>query len=185
MKNREELDVDEVRPEVWKRIEAQLPNPASQNFFSKYPYLKVAAIVLLSFVVSYGIFQYRHKTDLRQAAVDISHSLGVERPSVWEPELEEMESYYQMEVSRKLDKLGSYDLKAYPFAYQFLEELNHAESSYLDLKKDMIQDGYNEHIIQGMIATYEQKIKILEQLFQHIQQSKTEAQPTSDGFEKL
>ena len=182
--NREQLDVESVPPELWSRIETQLPGASSRNFFSQYPYLKAAAIVFVSVAVSYGVFHYKHMANIKQAAVDLPHTAGAERP-IWEPEVEEMESYYEMEVGKKLDQLKIYNLDSYPFAYQFLEELNYAESSYLDLKKDMIQDGYQEVIIQGMIATYEQKIKILEQLIHHINESNIKTQTVKKGENKL
>lgn len=176
-KNRQALDVEEPRPELWGEIEKKLDNvilPVSprKHFFMRYPYWKVAAIVLVTVGLCYIIFTQH---SMRQRAQVLSGSFTQmtfsKQPGINNPEVMELESYYFMEINQRLDQLEQYELDKYHFVPEFLEELAQAEQSYLDIKQDFLEDGVNERLVSGMIATYELKIKILEQLLQQIQES--------------
>jgi len=182
--HRDELDVETPDPALWDRIQGKLIIPKEKkphkHFFSRYPYIKVAAIVLITVGVCYVIFKLEPWHQSYQLASSFHQLESTERPRTYHPELAEVETYYNMQVQQHMEEIQRYNLKNYHFAPEFLKELKQADASYLDLKKDIHQDGYNEKLINGLIATYELKIKILGELLHQIEQSKEQQIPTTN-----
>jgi len=181
--HRDDLDVDTPRPIVWAQIERELDQKEKgkkgAHFFIKYPYWKMAAIILITVGICYVVFSQKPWKKPMYIAGHLTEQPLNERHEDYHPEFAEVETYYNMKVQQQLDAINQYDLRDFTFAEEFLEEMKQADDSYIELKKDIHEDGYNEQLIHGMIATYEQKIKILEDLLHQIQQSEQQEIPAA------
>ncbi len=181
--HRDDLDVEAPGPKIWDQIEMELATEEkgklSKHFFAKYPYWKMAAIVLITVGICYVIFAQKPWEKPLNIAGHLTEQPFNERPLDYHPEFAEVETYYSMKVQQQLEAIDQYDLRDFNFADEFLQEIKHADDSYVELKKDIYEDGYNEKLINGMIATYELKIKILQDLLHQIEQYKEQEIPVA------
>ncbi len=182
-KHRKEIDLDEPRADLWMDIEEQLRPPAKKHWLSRAPYLKAAAMVFITAGLSYVSFGPRtvlvqevELAPLPSETEEVLMSEIEELPTLEEEpndELEELETYYLMQLAKKQENLDQYNLNNYRFAKQYIQELEVIDRAFKELKEELTQEGLYEYRIEAVVQTYELKIKILEQLLHQIQKSKT------------
>jgi hypothetical protein len=193
---RDELDPDMPGEHLWEGIAAGLPAaPQSKRAlpvrgFHHLPYWKAAAIILLTIGASYFAF---HPNPVGFLAHSSNGSTGGE-PSVLgknagqtsplrDGELAEIESYYLGRFNKRWEELNRYDLRRFQFAGQFMQELEEVDGNYREIREEITQEGYHEHMVEGLIKTYELKIEILESLLKQIKHE--EERKDLDGESRL
>lgn len=176
--NRKGIDLDLPGDDIWAGIEAELGGPPArvkstrEHWFSRAPYWKVAAIVLMTVGISY--FSFRPGPLVSHTSQGITSSETQATESAFSPlpneELAELESYYLGQFNERWEELGQYDLRQFQFTSQFMEELEEVDDNYQELRQEIAEEGYHEQMIEGLIKTHKLKLKILSSLLQKIQQ---------------
>lgn len=181
--NRAEIDLDEPRIDLWMDIEEELHPKVRKHWFSRAPFLKVAAIVLFSVGISYvsfgpaSIFKAKGVENIAEAPSTPASEAELDLfASEEDTELQEVETYYAMQVAKRQQNLEEYNLSEYTFSAQYLEELNSIDAAFEELRQELEQEGLYEHKIEAMVQTYELKIKILEQMLRQIRKAKKKEQ---------
>ncbi len=177
--HRDELDADLPGDAIWEGIAAGLDarrprkRPLREHIFSRAPYWKVAAIVLLTTGASYFSFHPQPTAFLTQVGTESAgDTQGQETQEKAEatafplpdPELAELDAYYLNQFNERWEELHRYDLHRFQFVGQFMQELAEVDHNYRELRQEIAEEGYHRHMIEGLIKTHELKIKILESL---------------------
>lgn len=193
--HRPELDQDLPDDQIWAGIEAGLAErpkrkvrPLREHGFSRAPYWKVAAIILLTIGGSYFAFHphpLRLFTQNQVKNTDEQPSITAAQPQQAEPlpdpEIAELESYYLSQFNERWAELGRYDLRQFQFTGQFMAELEEVDENYQELRQEIANEGYHAHMVEGLIKTYELKIEILESLLKQIKHDEKTMDRDADG----
>lgn len=176
--NRPLLDIEEPDSRVWESLQKKLDRKANTNISFENVYKAVAAVALIA-TVGIGSYQLgKSNRNLMQVADIAQPDWEILLPkSQADSEIQEIETYYAMQIGDRYDELKQYNLSQYDFSKEFLGEMKKVEEAYMEVKADLNSDGYNERLIQGMVATYEARIRILTQLLDRIQEQNQQALP--------
>lgn len=177
-RHRAEIDLDEARDDLWLDIEEQLHPSARVRPFRWASLARTAAVVLISVGASYfsfgpgaSVFSDARTSDPSTPKAEASEAGGLALNNPADQEFEEVEAYYSMQFAKQQKSLEAYDLQAYSFSEQYLEELKQVDEAYQELQEELKEEALFEHRVKTMIQTYELKIRILEQLMQQIRKT--------------
>ena len=195
--HRDELDADLPGDAIWEGIAAGLDarrarkKPLREHVFSRAPYWKVAAIVLLTTGASYFAFHPQPAAFLTHVGTEnAGDTQGQETQEKAEatafplpdPELAELEAYYLSQFNERWEELRRYDLGQFQFAGQFIHELEEVDHNYRELRQEIAEEGYHVHMIEGLIKTHEMKIKILESLLIQIKKDEQSTDRNAENW---
>jgi hypothetical protein len=158
-KNRHEFDRMEPSDRTWKAISEQL-NEGPKSKIGKFPWMKIAAVVILVLAIPTVIYQVKFSGQKQSAqAVQVD-------PEV--QELMEAEAFYAGEVSGKLAEIQKC-YKVYPELKMEIEgDLNELESMYLSLKSDLKENISNKEVIEAMIENNRNRMKLVDDILEQI-----------------
>ncbi len=153
-----QTDIDSI----WDNIEKTLDNEQKKNQFQWKPFLKIAASIVLIFVVGFTAIRFANNSQKYQDGVSLAEI---------SPELAEAEFYYSRLVDEKFALIRSVNNQLDPL---IAREIGVLDSDYQDLKKDLKDNMDNEEVINAMIQNYRLKLQILEQILDNIKPNEKE-----------
>jgi len=182
--HRREIDLDVPRPDLWMDIEEGLQASGKTHWFSRWPYLKVAAVVLITLGLSYvsfgpGFDHPQHQEQTETSSEPEYAPLADATPNIEEEdtEFQELETYYLMKLARQQQSLEPLMKEKQELARAYLDELEQIDQTYEELKRELSQEGPYEYRVKLLIQTYELKLRILKQLQQQILKAKEHEKP--------
>ena len=154
IQNREAFDDAVPGPQLWNRLEKELPQPKIRRI-NIWKITSAAAVALL--LVCIGVIIGMN-----------NNGSGYEQSEAW-AEYQEAENYYSTQVNQKLDQLKKYD-----FDPVIEEDIKQLDDIYGELKNELIQSDHpdKETIIDAMIINYQTKISILERVLEKMEEHK-------------
>lgn len=121
--------------------------------------LSIAASIVL--LVCAGIF-------LQPDDIEVE---GLARVS---PEMEQTQSFFTLAISQELETLKSFeDENSKALIEDTLSRLEILESDYDQLKIDLVESGNDKRVISAMIANFQNRIELLQQVIENIEEIKT------------
>jgi len=121
--------------------------------------LSIAASIVL--LVCAGIFLQTDDTEVEGLA-SVS------------PEMEQTQSFFTTAISQELETLKSFeDADTKALVEDTLERLETLESDYDQLKIDLTESGNDKRVISAMIANFQNRIELLQQVIENIEEIKT------------
>lgn len=151
-----EFDLQEPHSGHLERFERKLNHPKKTNKTS-WKWMSVAASVVLVLGFWLGSNHQKQQLDL----ADVS------------PKMKEVQSYFVNTIHQELKTLEkNRSLETETIIEEALEQLEELEDSYNGFIKELNNDGNSRKIISAMIKNYQQRIEVLENVLQQIEQVK-------------
>ena len=153
-----ENDFDDQEPHSGhlERFERKLNIPTKERKTS-WKWLSVAASVVLVLGFWLGSNHQKQQFDL----ADVS------------PKMEEVQTYFVSTINQELKTLEkNRNLETETIIEEALEELEELEDNYKNFVKELNNDGNSRKIINAMIRNYQQRLDILENVLQQIEDIK-------------
>jgi len=144
---------------LWKDIEGGLDQKHINRIGWK-PILRIAASIVLLFVIGVAIFRFAENTRKYKDGISLAEI---------SPELAEAEYYYSRLVEEKFALIRTNDSSLDPLIIHEFEPL---DSAYQDLKNDLKDNMDNEEVINAMIQNYRIKLQILQQILDNMELNK-------------
>lgn len=149
------FDVHEPHSGHLERFERKL-KPTKRNKLP-WKWMSIAACFVLFLGFWIGKNQQPKQLDL----ADIS------------PKMEETQNYFVNTINRELIVLEKHrSLDTETLIEDVLEELEELEYNYKGFVRELNQNGYDKHIIYGMINNYQKRLEILENVLKQIEEMK-------------
>ena len=161
--HRQQMDVEVPDDAVWEKIDHVL-DQKSRNLWERYPWLKVAAAVLL-FAVALGVVMKTSRNGNTQGIV--ADMPDVELPITAEA-WKDAEAKYESRIEVLMKQIQQVSIADDPQALEYNQQI---ESVNADLNKQrMLIDATTYQPSQGkrMLELYEQKILILNKMTDHL-----------------
>ena len=154
--NRDNFFDESPSDEVWKKIEARLQKEKKIPFrlFWNNNFIKIAAVFLIligSVVVFYNYYLPEKNTSVKDTE-QMDYSLE---------EFQETEDFYIQLISEKKAELYSYKTDSVFLEKDFLKDMDELDNLYLELKKNIHQQNYNEKMVDAAIVNLQLRIHIL------------------------
>jgi len=159
---REEFDVREPDPMLWKKIEA---NIKPRRVIDWRIIASRAAAVLIIFAASYMVHELIDNN---------GRTLSVRKPQqkpakeIIIPELQEAELYYSGLINEKLEEIKPILANCPGIEDELKYDMSELDSLYADLKKDLKDNIANQEVVEAIIENYRLRIAILEELLTEI-----------------
>lgn len=168
--NRELIDRDEPREELWDLIASQLPTPKPEvevrqkvKPFSFRMILQTAAAVLLLGTIGMGLFN--HFSSQKHLELQSLQSSLLDHKQVDSyPDLRKIDSSFVAEANQLLRVINGYDLEKYEFVKPFREELDELDRLHTAQKLRLEREGLSEKLKDEINNTYQDKILLLDKL---------------------
>lgn len=157
--NRHEFDPLEPSDRIWESISGQLDEEPKHKI-RKFPWMKIAAIVILALAIPTVIYQVKFSEQIQSAkAVQADPEIQ---------ELIEAEAYYAQEVSGKMAEINKC-YKVHPEIKVEIEgDLNELEMMYHSLKNDLKENISNKEVIEAMIENNRNRMKLVDEVLEQI-----------------
>jgi hypothetical protein len=140
-----------------KRFEQKLNKPFQKSRKTSWKWMSVAASVVL--VLGFWLGSNHQKGQIELA--DVS------------PKMEEVQNYFVSTINVELKKLEkNRNLDTETVIEEALDALEELEDNYKVFIKELNYDGNTRKIINSMIKNYQQRLQILENVLQQIDQIK-------------
>ena len=140
-----------------KKLEAT--NASSKRNFNMWRPLSIAASIVL--LICAGIFLQGNEPDVEGLA-SVS------------PEMEQTQSFFTSVISQELETLKGFDdADSKLLVEDTLKRLAVLEASYDQLKLDLVESGNDKRVISAMIANFQNRIELLQQVVETIEEIKT------------
>ena len=155
------FDVHETPANHQRRFLEKLntQNAVSKRKLPIWKPLSIAASIVL--LVCAGIFFQADDTEVEGLA-SVS------------PEMEQTQSFFTTAINQELETLKSFedeDTKA--LIQDTVKRLEILESDYDQLKVDLVESGNDKRVISAMIANFQNRIELLQQVVENIEEIKT------------
>lgn len=148
-----EFDVEETPVGHEKRFMERLQakdNVAKPTSFHRWKSLSIAASVAL--LLSLGFYQFKNDNVVSGLAA-VS------------PEMERTESFFITTINQEIEKLKSFeDVESRKLVEDALRSLDVLEQNFEKLKLDLVHSGQDKRVVAAMIANFQSRIEILEQV---------------------
>lgn len=90
------------------------------------------------------------------------------------PEMEQTQSFFTTTINRELSKLEAIeDPELKELINETLIEIDVLETQYNSLRKDLLESGHDSRVIAAMIANFQDRIDLLENISNTIEEIKT------------
>jgi len=156
--NREEMDFKSPRNDLWGDIENQLKDNSKQIKLSKTVVYWRAAAVILLLITSWLVID-KFTTE--------SNGIADVETVVFNPELEEAETFYITLINEKRGEISALS-KKYELGKDFLNEIDRLDLMYSELKQEL-NGGDEDNLVDAMIRNLQLRIEILNQQLKIIQ----------------
>lgn len=156
------FDVHEPHSGHLERFQRKLQQPKRRKL--PWKWMSVAACFVLSLGFWLGSNQQKNQLDLGDM-----------------PNMQETQNYFVNAINFELKNVEKHrSLDTESLIEEALEELEDLEDSYKEFIKDLNENGYNKQTIYAMIENYQQRLEILENLLQQIEELKKPAKINQD-----
>lgn len=163
--NREAFDDLEPMPELWNRIESQLP---ARRIIPWKNYLGRAAAILIIFASGYLFSLYMSSPNQHENSIQAEAGNGMS------PEMNtylEARAYYSGMITTRKDELfhlagSNNDIKKI-----IEEEFALMDKAYKELEQDLADELAGEEVIEAMIQHYRIKLELLEDILHQLKTS--------------
>ncbi len=155
------FDLEETPQGHEKRFMQRLQNaaPSKQKGVSWWKPLSIAASLAL--LITLGIFGLKNN-EVPSDLASVS------------PEMEKAQSFFTTTINQEIEKLKSFeDEDSKKIVADALKRLEVLEANYETLKLDLAESGNDKRVISAMIANFQSRIEILEQVITTIERIKT------------
>lgn len=158
--NRQELERQEPRADLWDDIEAKLP--VSQNT----RVIPMKWMVAASIALVLGLLWWYQNGDAPEEilADEPKENSPMELPS----EVAEVENYYSVQVNQKMNQLEKLDADQ-----ELMNEVENLKTEFESLKKEMGVGADNAVVVEAMIDNYRLRLNLLEDLLNAMDDQKT------------
>jgi hypothetical protein len=164
-KNREELDMLDPSPEIWKGIENELTDRRPGVF----KWLSVAAMIAVVFASAALFYVYEARKNI---AYDGNRAL-VRKADQF---LKETEIYYNGLATELMNEAAPL-LTAHPdIKSELITDLSQVDSICAEIKLDLRDNIANQEVIEALVNNYRIKIRILEEMLDVLKQNETDLQ---------
>jgi hypothetical protein len=172
--NREDFDIQDPDPKIWKRIKGNLQFNSSPGWKQILQKVAVVAIIFAaSYVVNEMVHRYRHGELKASHAAPKGNSV---------PGLTEAEAYYTNLLNQKMDELKPVMANCPALAEELNYDMSELDSVYTDLKKDLKDNMANQEVVEAIIENYRLKIRILEELLSEIKPQEDDCLSKNDRY---
>lgn len=155
--NQEETPTDHEK-RFMERLQA-MENKAKRRSFKLWKPLSIAAALAL--LLTFGFFNKINKAEVSDLA-SVS------------PEMEQTQSFFITTINQEIEKLKSFeDADSQKLVNDALKSLDVLEQNFEKLKLDLAQSGNDKRVVAAMIANFQSRIEILEQVLITIDEIKT------------
>ena len=139
-----------------EKLKSQHPPKTQMSWWKP---LSIAASILLVIGISfYGLIQKEKTADLASIS----------------PEMEKTQSFFVSTINQEIETLKSFqDEDTKHLVQDALKRLEVLEENYEKLKIDLVQSGNDKRVVAAMIANFQSRIDILEQVFSTMEEVKT------------
>lgn len=189
--NREQFDLDEPNPQVWKKVQQNLSPAPKKGKVSAMVILRwsaAAAIIILAGLGTWSLLNKNNSTGGPTVTTGPSSNAASTAP---DDILNEINPTYAKEVYHftQLIELKQSELKQLekenPDLYkQFITDINKLDSSYNALKKDLPANPNREQLLAAMIQNLRLQTELLNQQLQIIQQINQSKQKSHESSSK-
>lgn len=139
-----------------EKLRAQQPDKKSTSWWK---HLSIAASVLL--LLGVGFYSLAPNNDAEGLASVSS-------------EMEKTQSFFVTTINQEIETLKSFkDEDTQHLVEDALKRLDMLEQDYEKLKVDLIESGNDKRVVAAMIANFQNRIDILEQVFNTMEEVKT------------
>ena len=151
--NRLRLDVEDLDPDCWKRIDTSFKKQRQHLFVRR---LSVAASIVLVLAIGSVIYLNQNRNETVQNQMSpLSYT-----------NLAEQETSYLQVINIKVNEIKK---QSVPVAYKsmfddFVHQLQIIDQQYDLYKKELDQHGYSDELIQQIIYNYQLKLSVLQML---------------------
>lgn len=155
IKNRDAFDEDVPSLKVWANIERQMVKERTNRFsIIKVSKIAAAIVFLLSVGATMGVYMTKSNP-----------TSGISQLASIDPELMEMEQFYQEQIQEKMTVLVDYEQQE-----SIKDDFAQLDSTMEELKDELrlAPEGMEEEIIENLIKTYQTKIFILERVLSRL-----------------
>ena len=160
-----DFDIHEPHSGHLDRFEKKLNFPTKQKKNIPWKWMSVAASVVLIFGFWLGSNHQKTQLDL----ADLS------------PKMEETQNYFVSTINQELKELEkNRTLNTEGVIEEALDELEELEDQYKNFVKELNTNGNQKKIIYAMIANYQQRLEILENVLKQIEQIKNPTNNLND-----
>ncbi len=163
--HREQMDVHEPSPKIWKEVKKSLPGQSRRTIFRMNNWL-VAAGISLILMLSFVVYQYQ------LSPVDSTLTQA-------DPQLMEIDQGYAKQISAVQQTIDERQteikdlLAQYPYLEQrFTLELQQLDQTYQALKEDLLTNDNQEVLLKAMISNLYLQIEVLNNQLKIIQEIK-------------
>ncbi|MEZ4857771.1 MAG: hypothetical protein R2781_03085 [Flavobacteriaceae bacterium] len=140
-------------------LEKMKAQSSSQKAPTWWKPLSIAASVLLLIGIGlYSLFQKEQPTGLASVS----------------SEMEKTQSFFVTTINQEIETLKSFqDEDTQQLVADALKSLENLETDYEKLKLDLVESGNDKRVVAAMIANFQSRIEILEQVFTTMEEIKT------------
>ena len=137
----------------------------NQNYYWRWA--GVAAAIALLLMVGASIFMTDNTVSADLASVS--------------PEMEKTQSFFTATIEKEIRNLKANETAENKTIIQdALKQMDLLEKEYQQLKKDLVESGQNKRVIQAMIANFQTRINLLENVIQTLEEIKTLKNTTNE-----
>jgi len=175
--HKQEFDFLETPPGVWEKI-AEKQDKTSSLFkvatWNKH-LLRAAAVAVIfgiSFAINYALFNINNEETIatsKKTDTIITDSAALSQYV----EYQEAETYFNMQVSHKIQELNSFADKYPDILKDLKHDMSEIDNQFNELKGDLNDRVANKEVVEAMMQTYQIKIKILENVLQLIKEQES------------
>ena len=170
--NRNQIDVEEPRKELWKELENNLDRPrllAGIGPMLQFPVWKVAATLLFAVGVVVLFLKFMPIDTMQNMAGSI-HTESIYQFSDKEfQDLKQANELLKQEILRYEDSLKEVSLAAYDFAEEYMDELSIKKKERESLEKVYQKNPKDEHHLFTLVEAHKNEVAIWKEFFERIE----------------
>ncbi|MDJ1483734.1 hypothetical protein QNI16_24760 [Cytophagaceae bacterium YF14B1] len=168
--NRQEFDTFDLGSDLWKGIEQKLNEKEKKSIrllWFQTPMMRYAAAAIIVFVMGYGVFQLGRYS----AGGTPEGRVATANPNVTQisPELAQAEAYYTSLINEEKALLDPKEVEALGLKDDFNEDLVVLDSTYKNLKKELVTEPNKDRIIAAMVKNLQLRVEIIRQQIETLQ----------------
>ncbi|MBB6611322.1 hypothetical protein H7F15_09760 [Pontibacter sp. Tf4] len=191
--HRDEFDVYEPRPELWQEICQEISVEKERqetkvirfsygdnfSFSGNLAFMRVAAAILLLLGCGLTLWMTKQRTEEGTYSLAAATQPAIQKIA---PELVEVEAYYTSQLKSKKEELSEYDMKVLGLDEKrdIDRELARLDSSYIQLKKQLLTAPNTDKVMNAMIQNLQIRIEVLNRQLEVLQKIETLQKQTTE-----
>jgi hypothetical protein len=191
--HRDDFDVYEPRTELWQEICQEIsakPKETTKvikfsfgdsfSFSGDMLFMRVAAAIILLIGCGLTLWVTKQSTSEGNYTIAAANQPAINNIA---PELLEVEAYYTSQLKDKKEELSEYDMKVLGLdeKKEIDREIARLDSSYFQLKKQLLTTPNTEKVMNAMIQNLQIRIEVLNRQLEVLQKiDRLQKQPTTE-----